>query len=284
MLKKNDISPKVSALAILIGGVIISSSIIITAQAYKSVPSVNCDVEVPYSRDCLINYARELNLNTAEFTACLDNGDAKQEVQNDLDLAKKLGLSGTPSIFVGKKKDLVFSGFGFYGLENSDVVTAIEMLQNQTMNDVKAFLKEKQKELIINYKEQMVLFYSSEEGGSLNDEQIQAKLEETVPTDLELDGYLEPQNISLDGAQIEGNGDVTLLVFSDYQCPYCKEFNKLIVSELRQDYISRDKLSYVFRDFPLENIHTSARIMAEAARCAGKQNKYFEYHDRLFNI
>jgi protein-disulfide isomerase len=75
---------------------------------------------------------------------------------------------------------------------------------------------------------------------------------------------------------------VTLIEFSDYQCPFCRQFFETTLPTLKQEYIEAGKLRYVFRDFPIEQIHPLARTAAEAARCAGDQGKYWEMHDLLF--
>jgi protein-disulfide isomerase len=75
---------------------------------------------------------------------------------------------------------------------------------------------------------------------------------------------------------------VTMIEFSDYQCPYCKRHADQTVPELLKDYVQTGKLRYAFRDFPLTQIHPLAAKAAEAARCAGDQGKYWEMHDRLF--
>jgi len=81
-----------------------------------------------------------------------------------------------------------------------------------------------------------------------------------------------------------GNKDapVTMIEFSDYQCPFCKRHVDQTVPGLVKDYVDTGKLRYVFRDFPLTAIHPLAAKAAEAARCAGEQGKYWEMHDRLF--
>jgi len=75
---------------------------------------------------------------------------------------------------------------------------------------------------------------------------------------------------------------VTLLEFSDYQCPFCRQFFLATLPALKRDYIDTGKVRYVFRDYPLDQIHPQARKAAEAAHCAGDQGKYWEMHDLLF--
>jgi protein-disulfide isomerase len=75
---------------------------------------------------------------------------------------------------------------------------------------------------------------------------------------------------------------LTLIEFSDYQCPYCRQFVENTFPALKRDYIETGKLRYTFRDLPLDRIHPQARKAAEAAHCAGEQGKYWEMHDLLF--
>src|SRR5205823_6444165 len=75
---------------------------------------------------------------------------------------------------------------------------------------------------------------------------------------------------------------LTLVEFSDYQCPFCGRHARETYPQIQRDYVSTGKLKYVFRDFPLEAIHPNAFKAAEAAHCAGVQGKYWEMHDRLF--
>lgn len=75
---------------------------------------------------------------------------------------------------------------------------------------------------------------------------------------------------------------VTMIEFSDYQCPYCKRQAEQTDPELIKAYVDTGKVRFAFRDFPLVAIHQNAAKAAEAARCAGEQGKYWEMHDRLF--
>jgi protein-disulfide isomerase len=78
------------------------------------------------------------------------------------------------------------------------------------------------------------------------------------------------------------NAPLTLVEFSDYQCPFCGRHVKDTLPKLETDYIKTGKVKYIFRDFPLESIHKEAAAAAEAANCAGDQGKYWEMHGHLF--
>jgi len=93
-----------------------------------------------------------------------------------------------------------------------------------------------------------------------------------------VEGVLEIGN-----APVKGNPDakITVMEFSDYQCPFCKRYADATFSKIDQEYISTGKIRYVFRDFPLA-MHKQANKAAEAAHCAAEQGKYWEMHDRLF--
>jgi protein-disulfide isomerase len=90
--------------------------------------------------------------------------------------------------------------------------------------------------------------------------------------------------VALGQAPYKGRQDapLALIEFSDYQCPFCKRHLETTLPQLEKEYIASGKLRYVFRDLPLENIHPQAFKAAEAARCAGEQQKFWEMHDRLF--
>lgn len=77
------------------------------------------------------------------------------------------------------------------------------------------------------------------------------------------------------------NAKVQIVEFSDYQCPFCRLFWKNTLPSIKDAYIKTGKAKLVFRDFPL-SFHPAAQISAEAAHCAGEQNKYWEMHDKLF--
>jgi protein-disulfide isomerase len=68
---------------------------------------------------------------------------------------------------------------------------------------------------------------------------------------------------------------LTLVEFTDLECPFCRQFHVTTFEQLKKNYIETGKLRYVTRDFPLE-FHANARPAAHAARCAGEQNRFWE--------
>jgi protein-disulfide isomerase len=82
-----------------------------------------------------------------------------------------------------------------------------------------------------------------------------------------------------DPALGRASAPVTLIEFSDFQCPFCQRVAPTL-KRVRETY--GDKVRIVWKDFPLTQIHPQAFKAGEAAHCAGDQGKYWEYHDRLF--
>lgn len=73
-----------------------------------------------------------------------------------------------------------------------------------------------------------------------------------------------------------------LLVFNDFQCPACGSFAAQVTPFLKAEYVESGKLHLVYQDFPLTSIHPHAFLAARAARCAGEQDRYWEYYNVLF--
>lgn len=92
--------------------------------------------------------------------------------------------------------------------------------------------------------------------------------------------------VSTDDDPILGNksAPLTLVEFSDYECPFCKRSFDQLLPELKKNYIDTGKLKLVYRDFPL-SFHANAHKEAEAAECARNQGDdvtYFKFHDQIF--
>ncbi len=94
----------------------------------------------------------------------------------------------------------------------------------------------------------------------------------------------KPQDLTIVDAPYLGQPDavVTLIEFTDYQCPFCRRHNTQTKPQLIKDYVETGKLKYVLREFPLAQIHPQATKAAEAALCAGDQDKYWDMNALFF--
>lgn len=94
----------------------------------------------------------------------------------------------------------------------------------------------------------------------------------------------QPEIVDVDydeNSHIRGDmsAPVTIIEFSDFQCPYCTRFHDTM-KEVMAAYPTQVKL--VYKHFPLDSIHPTAREAAEASECAGDQDKFWEYTDKLY--
>ena len=79
------------------------------------------------------------------------------------------------------------------------------------------------------------------------------------------------------------NAPITIVEYTDFQCPYCSQHFERTFPLLKENYIDTGVVYYVFKDFPLTQIHPQALYAANAARCAGDQDAYLAMHDALFS-
>jgi len=90
--------------------------------------------------------------------------------------------------------------------------------------------------------------------------------------------------IDLSGAPVLGKDDapLTLVEFTDYQCPFCSRHYRDTFPKIVQDFVDTGKVRYILREFPLVSIHSAASKASEAALCAGEQGKYWAMHQKIF--
>jgi protein-disulfide isomerase len=94
-----------------------------------------------------------------------------------------------------------------------------------------------------------------------------------------------PVKISADNDPVIGDPDapITIIEFSDFQCPFCARFDSQTLPSIMEEYIEQGKVKLVFRDFPIESIHPNAVPAHVAAECANDQGKFKDMHDILFD-
>jgi len=113
---------------------------------------------------------------------------------------------------------------------------------------------------------------------------VSSVFDDTVRSSIEVEFDTTEELLEMAQGVSSGNPDaqVTIMEFGDYQCPACQNFFRQAKPILDVSYIQPGRVKFVFYDFPLEAAHPNAFLAARAARCAGDQDRYWEYHDRLF--
>ena len=102
---------------------------------------------------------------------------------------------------------------------------------------------------------------------------------ESTPNDSSI---LNKENL-MQGTTILGNPDakITIVEFGDYQCTFCYKFHDETMKKIDQAHIKTENVNFVYRDFPLNG--PQSILASEASYCAQKQNKFWEYHNTLYD-
>lgn len=102
------------------------------------------------------------------------------------------------------------------------------------------------------------------------------------PIELQVEGDRELVEMARGVVAGDPDAPVTVVEFGDYQCPGCGSFAQQVKPMVDRNLVETGRASFVFYDFPLVQGHPNAFLAARAARCAGDQDAYWEYHDALF--
>jgi protein-disulfide isomerase len=194
--------------------------------------------------DALKKIAKEVKLDENKLLTCASSGEKKASVDKDLAYGGTLGVRGTPAYFINGK----FLGGAFPFEAFKDIIDKELAGQGST-----------------NYKDYIPMLaqaYSPDD-----------------PQNRAFDPA--PKKIDLGNSPAKGPNDakVTIVEFSDFQCPYCKRGYDTMKQVLTT---YQGKVRVVFKDFPLNAIHPKAEKAAEAGVCAADQNKFWEFHDKMF--
>jgi protein-disulfide isomerase len=203
----------------------------------------------------LQRHAQAIGLDLAKFQAALADPDNKARVEHDLDLGKRFGVGGTPSFFLNGR---AFSGA--YPLES------FRALFDQELARVDAVLAGGTPRADL---------YSS-----LIREGLAKATPRPAPTRAGDPAPGEVYKAEIKGAPTRGGKKalVTMVEFSDFQCPFCARVQPTL-ERLLKEY--QGDVRVAWRDLPLP-FHDKAAPAAIAARAAGRQGKFWELHDLLF--
>lgn len=189
-----------------------------------------------------IDYARTLELDVEAFGACLNSGQFDEAIQANANEATVLQVSSTPSFFV--------DGYPIAGARPYDLFAyAVDLAE----------------------KGELAQAYVQEAAAA---QQQQAQPTPSGPVDVPI----EEDDIILG----DPNAPVTMIEFTDFQCPFCYRHATETLPQLISTYIESGQVRYVIKDFPLTSIHPQAVAAAEAAHCADEQGAYTTMHETLF--
>jgi len=283
---KSDRRPLYVPIAIFLSGVMISCSILIVftkngGSLFGDNEQLECDSSEALSNDCLKQYAKDVDLDYGDFKGCLEDEKYNDVIDKEITAAGEYGAQGTPFVVIGQGKGDTFKGFYAGGAQGYDYYKAlIENVKSKGLEQANAdFISEQfgtLADLTARYKEAY-----AEQGYE------GAELEEIAKSQAEDDlARVGIREFTIGDGMVSGNDDAeyTLMEFSDFECPYCQTFAQSTLPQIKKDYVDNGTIRFVFRDFPLESIHTKARKAANAARCAEEQGKFIEYHDKLYQV
>jgi protein-disulfide isomerase len=193
-------------------------------------------------RQTMAQIASDLKLDSAAFVRCQGDPAVEQAVKAEADAGVDLRINGTPSFFINDRP-----------LRGAQSFETFAQIIDEAL---------------------------SAPAGSRPSPAAPppAPTASPVPTAL----VLPP--VSQDDPRAMGSPRalVTILVYSDFECPYCSQFIRETFEQLKRAYVDTGRVRLAFRDFPLTSIHRSALVAAKASRCAAVQGQFWPMHDRLF--
>jgi protein-disulfide isomerase len=203
-------------------------------------------VASPLEVDKLKQYAADLKLDKNKFNECLDTAKYKDRISKDTEYGSSLDVSGTPAFFVNGR----FIGGAFPFEWFKEIID--KEIAGTGSEDIKKYSQGLQD--IYNQDPQNPPFNPKKKEVTISNE---------------------------DPVKGSANAKVTIVEFSDFECPYCARAYPT-VKQILQTY--GGDVRFIYKQFPLSSIHPKAQKAAEASLCAQEQGKFYEYHDKLFEV
>lgn len=210
--------------------------------AAQASPAASSQPANPLSLENLKKNAADLGFDTKKFNSCLDTGVHADDVKGSIAYGQSLGVNGTPAFFINGR----FLG-GAFPFESFKEIIDKEIAG--TGSDSPSVYS------------QTLQKYASGQPPSFIPKAVQVKI--------------DPQ----DPVEGSSSAKVTIVEFSDFQCPYCIQADST-VKQILNAY--KNDLRLVYKQFPLSQLHPFAQKAAEASLCALDQGKFWLYHDKLF--
>ena len=205
-------------------------------------------------------YAQELGLNMGKFKAALEAQKGKSEIEADAAAGNKIGARGTPAFFINGKFLSGAQPFEAFKAKIDDELKSAEAIMSKGTPKAKVYdviMKDAKTELA-----------AAPAGQPAPEAEKTPDQDQTVYP-------VAPGNSQARGPK---NAQITMVIFSDFQCPFCKRVEPTI-AQIEKEY--GGKVRQVWKNYPLP-FHNNAEPAAEAAMAAAAQGKFWEMHDKLF--
>ncbi|MEW5741561.1 MAG: thioredoxin domain-containing protein [Myxococcota bacterium] len=203
-------------------------------------------------RASLERYAQELGLDMGKFKAALDSGKFTKKVEEDSAQGMAVGANGTPTFFINGREFVGAQPFeSFKAAIDAEIKKADELLaKGIKLENVYAELQK-------------------DAGKAPPPAAPGAPEPEKVVTD-----------INITGAPVKGpkNAPVTIIAFSDFQCPFCSRVVPTL-KQIEDTYGGKVKVAFKHQPLPF---HQNAKLAAMASMAANEQGKFWEMHDKMF--
>lgn len=220
----------------------------VTSLASSFENATGVPVVPTFNEEDLATWASDVNIDGEKFTQCYDAQKYNEEIAADIAEGNAAGVSGTPGFVIGKyDKDGNVTGFLVAGAYPYESFQMV--LDGIIAGDTSSF-------------------------------------------DTQLDSYGEiafkPATAKIGDDPVKGNraeGQIAIIEFSDYECPYCERHYLETYSLIMSSYVDTKKAIYVFKDYPLSFHEPIASRKANAANCVkeiGGDEAYFKYHNVLY--
>jgi protein-disulfide isomerase len=207
-------------------------------------------------RPSLEKYAQELGLNMNAFKADLDSGKWKKKVDDEMAEGNKIGARGTPSFFVNGKPFVGAQPFEAFKAKIEDEIKNADAIMKKGVPLAKVY-----DTIMKDAKSEVAAAPAGPAPGAPPEDKTVYKV------DVGNSPVMGPKN-----------APVTIVEFSDFQCPFCSRVVPTI-KQLEEKY--KGKVRVAFKQYPLP-FHDKAQLAAEAALAAHDQGKFWEMHDKLF--
>jgi protein-disulfide isomerase len=206
-------------------------------------------------RDDLIGYAKQIGLNMSQFEKDMDDQAAKKSVTADQALARQIGAGGTPNFFINGRK-----------LVGAQPLPSFKKVIDEELKKAKA--------LVAKGTPKAKVYEEITKNGATKPAAPAGKGRPEEDPNKVYTVKVGPND------QFKGpkNAPITIVEFSDFQCPFCNRVNPTLAA-LQKKY--GDKIRIVFKHNPL-SFHKDAPLASQAALAAGEQGKFWEMHDLLF--